>query len=317
MLQHQRMAQMAQAQGGDPQRSGTPIVRNGKIVGYAVQVDPKAKQLPTTMIGSLPAADNNFPELEDYSILEPEIILKGGDAPLRLIEKPGAPNQPGARQVVVNGKLLTLVPFQGTPGSQPRPGMTTLQHRPIHPGRMPLPPGKLPLPRGILPNPSYRKAGSPIIVHPSQGVRNPSQMRSILRTQIHAPLRMPPMGPGGRLPLPPNLEDVQCDFCSVKLPRSILHMHMKMRHSELMQDKFPNSSPKPKDVSSNPAESGNDSEQIQCTPEIVFDNDDNDNTTEKNEGDKNNSSEVLEMNPSNKSVDQEPGRGPLADPLAI
>ena len=37
MLQHQRMAQMAQAQ-GDPKRSGTPIIRNGKIVGYAVQV---------------------------------------------------------------------------------------------------------------------------------------------------------------------------------------------------------------------------------------------------------------------------------------
>ena len=31
------MAQMAQAQ-GDPKRTGTPIIRNGKIVGYAVQV---------------------------------------------------------------------------------------------------------------------------------------------------------------------------------------------------------------------------------------------------------------------------------------
>ena len=49
------------------------------------------------MKGNLPAADNNFPELEDYSILEPEVILEEGDTPIRLNDKPGAPMQPGSR----------------------------------------------------------------------------------------------------------------------------------------------------------------------------------------------------------------------------
>ena len=211
------------------------------------------------------------------------------------------------RQVVVNGKLLTLVPFQGPPGSQPRPGMTTLQHRP--PPMVPS--GKMPLPRGMSPNALIRNpVRKPIIVHPSQGYQG-------IRTPIRAPLRMPPMG--ARLPLPSNLanlEDVQCDFCSVKLPKSILHMHIKMRHSDIMQP------PKPveKGEGSNPV-SANDSEQVQCTPEItLFDeNDDNDTENDDNVGDQNNKSELVEMNPSNKAMDQEPEpeQDPLADPLAV
>ena len=44
---------------------GTPIIRNGKVVGYAVQVDANAQKLPMTMapIGNMPT-DNNFPELK-------------------------------------------------------------------------------------------------------------------------------------------------------------------------------------------------------------------------------------------------------------
>ena len=65
------------------------------------QVDSKAKQLPGLIMKSnLPSADNDFPELEDYSILEPEIILQEGDTPIRLTDKPGASNQPGARYVL-------------------------------------------------------------------------------------------------------------------------------------------------------------------------------------------------------------------------
>ena len=71
------------------------------------QVDSKAKQLPTMMMkGNLPAADNNFPELEDYSILEPDIILQEGDTPIRLNDNPGAPNQPGARYVLSSVVLI-------------------------------------------------------------------------------------------------------------------------------------------------------------------------------------------------------------------
>ena len=93
-------------------------------------------------------------------------------------------------------------------------------------------------------------------------------------------------------------------------------MHIKMRHSDIMQP------PKPveKGEGSNPV-SANDSEQVQCTPEItLFDeNDDNDTENDDNEGDQNNKSELVEMNPSNKAMDQEPEpeQDPLADPLAV
>ena len=119
--------------------------------------------------------------------------------------------------------------------------MTTLQHQP--------PGGKVPIPR---------RGGAPIVVRPPvnyMGMNSNMQKQSQIRIQTpqgriiqgipggRMPLpggRLPLPGgslirPGGKLPLPANLDDVQCDFCSVKLPRSIIHMHMKMRHSELMQ----------------------------------------------------------------------------------
>ena len=96
----------------NPQASGKPIVKNGKVIGYAVQIDPNAAPLPT-----IPYNPADFPDLEDYSILEPQVILvvKPGiirfesSAPKQIA--PGPP--PAAKQVMVNGKVLTLVPYQG------------------------------------------------------------------------------------------------------------------------------------------------------------------------------------------------------------
>ena len=200
-----------------------------------------------------------------------------------------------SRQVVVNGKLLTLVPFQGgAPGSNPQQRIATLQHRP--------PPGKMPI---------SRPGGSPIVVHPShQSLLKQRQIQA--QNQIRIPLVQKPniQGlSGGRLPLPANLDDVQCDFCHVKLPRSIIYMHMKMRHKELMQTaKTPTKTPAAS------AKSGNNSEVIQCTPEIVFDD-----NTENNAS--SNNSDLMELNPTSSEIDlemeQEPDEDPLADPLAL
>ena len=199
---------------------------------------------------------------------------------------------------MVNGKLLTLVPFQGAPGSNPQQRMATLQHRP--------PPGKMPI---------SRPGGSPIVVHPShQSLLKQRQIQA--QNQIRIPLVQKPniQGlSGGRLPLPANLDDVQCDFCHVKLPRSIIYMHMKMRHKELMQTaKTP-----PKTAAF--AKSGNNSEAIQCTPEIVFD-DNNENLESENNA-SSNKSDLMELNSTSSEIDlemeQEPDEDPLADPLAI
>ena len=85
----------------EPKRSGTPIVRNGKVVGYAVNVDSKAKKVPGSIVvpsgGMMPITDNEFPELEDYSILEPEVILEEKDEIIPLFDQPVRPMQPGAR----------------------------------------------------------------------------------------------------------------------------------------------------------------------------------------------------------------------------
>merc|ERR1712223_2126869 len=122
LLQQQHILQQQRSQMvSDPYRSGTPIVRNGKVVGYAVNADSKAKNLPGSIVvpsgGMMGITDNDFPELEDYSILEPEVILEEKDEIIPLSDSPVRPTQPGARQVLVNGELLTLVPFQGAPGS--------------------------------------------------------------------------------------------------------------------------------------------------------------------------------------------------------
>jgi len=306
LLQQQQQLQARRAQMGnqysqnmDPKRSGTPIIRNGKIVGYAVQVDSNAPKLPTVMAPiSQMMPEEDWPELKDYSLLEPEVILRELDGPVNLNDKPinQVAKAQGARQVVVNGKLLTLVPFQGAPGSNPQ-RMATLQHRP--------PPGKMPI---------SRPGGSPIVVHPSH--QSLLKQRQMVQNQIRIPLVQKPniQGlSGGRLPLPANLDDVQCDFCHVKLPRSIIYMHMKMRHKELMQT----AATPPKTAAS--AKSGNNSEAIQCTPEIVFD-DNNENLESQNNASSNNS-DLMELNPSSSEIDfemeQEPDEDPLAGPLAI
>ena len=211
---------------------------------------------------------------------------------------------------MVNGKLLTLVPFQGAPGSNPQrmaiqgaPGsnpqrMATLQHRP--------PPGKMPI---------SRPGGSPIVVHPSH--QSLLKQRQTGQNQVRIPLLQKPniQGlSGGRLPLPANLDDVQCDFCHVKLPRSIIYMHMKMRHKELMQ-----TAPTPPKTAAS-ARSGNNSEAIQCTPEITVFGDNNENLESQNNASSNNS-DLMELNPTSSEIDfemdQEPDEDPLADPLAI
>ena len=96
LLQQQQQLQARRAQMGnqysqnmDPKRSGTPIIRNGKIVGYAVQVDSKAPKLPTVMAPiSQMMPEEDWPELKDYSLLEPEVILRELDGPVNLNDKP-------------------------------------------------------------------------------------------------------------------------------------------------------------------------------------------------------------------------------------
>ena len=194
------------------------------------------------------------------------------------------------------------MPFQGAPGSNPGQRMATLQHRP--------PPGKMPI---------SRPGGSPIVVHPShQSLLKQRQQAG--QNQIRIPLVQKPniQGlSGGRLPLPPNLDDVQCDFCHVKLPRSIIYMHMKMRHKDLMQSAA--KTPTPKTAAS--AKSGNNSEAIQCTPEITVFDDNNENLESQNNASSSNNSDLMELNPTSSEIDlemeQEPDEDPLADPLAI
>ena len=102
LLQQQHLLQQQRSQlVSDPYRSGTPIVRNGKVVGYAVNADSKAKKLPGSIVvpsgGMMGITDNDFPELEDYSILEPEVILEEKDEIIPLFDSPVRPTQPGAR----------------------------------------------------------------------------------------------------------------------------------------------------------------------------------------------------------------------------
>ena len=192
------------------------------------------------------------------------------------------------RQVLVNGKLLTLVPFQGAPGSAGGPPMTSsLPHHGYY-GMGKQPVGKLPLPR------------APIVVHPNHPRLNmnsrpsPSPLRIPFMQKSH--LKQPP-------PLPVTHDEVECDFCSVKLPRSILHMHMKMRHLDLIQQK------------SKSADNEN-SEMIQCTPEILLDSEANDNSEKNDTNVTNSKQDLIELNPSS-NLETEVEQDPLADPLAI
>lgn len=96
----------------DPRSQGTPIIKDGRVVGYAVQVDAKAAKLPTVVVNR--PSDNSFPEIDDYSLLEPEVILEELDGTVSL----NLDVVQGSRKVIVNGKLLTLVPFSGDVSKQ-------------------------------------------------------------------------------------------------------------------------------------------------------------------------------------------------------
>merc|ERR1719219_151761 len=54
--------------------------------------------------------DSEFPGFEDYSILEPEVVLVERPGILLISDK--KMDQTAAKKVMVNGKLLTLVPYQ-------------------------------------------------------------------------------------------------------------------------------------------------------------------------------------------------------------
>lgn len=98
LLQHQQASHMQQRR---------PIVKDGKIVGYAVQVATNSSVSPNVILPT-DYDESEFPELEDWSLLEPEVILIVDNRPIVLNETPVSK----ARQVVINGKLVTLVPYQ-------------------------------------------------------------------------------------------------------------------------------------------------------------------------------------------------------------
>ena len=140
-----------------PQGMGTPP---GMVpLGMAPGMVPPPGMLPSTPLPrTLPDQefpkidDSEFPDLEDYSILEPEITLDEKPGVLLISEKPLQQTAP--RKVMVNGKLLTLVPY--------------------------------------------------------------SQMNKTNRPQQPEILKM-------------------CDMCGVKLPENLIGMHMQMRHKDLMK----------------------------------------------------------------------------------
>ena len=93
-------------------------------MGYAVPIEPMEAPLPLPpQIPSNPAQvmakivypqaidTSEYPDLEDFSILEPEVILQERPGVLLITEKPMKQNG-GTRQVMVNGKLMTLMPYQ-------------------------------------------------------------------------------------------------------------------------------------------------------------------------------------------------------------
>ena len=106
MKRAERLLQVQQQQAGQIQQR-RPIVKDGKIVGYAVQVATNSSMSSNVILPS-DYDESEFPELEDWSLLEPEVILKVDNRPILLNEEPVSK----ARQVVINGKLVTLVPYQ-------------------------------------------------------------------------------------------------------------------------------------------------------------------------------------------------------------
>ena len=157
-------------------------------MGYAVQVAANASQLPTSQLHSgvnvspnviFPNdqyhIDSSFPELEDYSVLEPEVILEEGDTPIILNDAPIT----GSRQVFINGKLVTLVPYSNNQAAS-----APTKKIAIAP--------KLPVPKAV----------------------------TLVKT-------------------PAINDEVACEYCSVKLPKSIYNMHLNMRHKEEMSHRRP------------------------------------------------------------------------------
>ena len=227
----QQSLQMQRSQAGH--KAGTPIVKNGRVVGYAVQVDSNASQLPTLVFPNAPhptAVDlETWPELEDYSLLEPEVLLEVKDAILVLKDIKPPALQTGSRQILVNGKLLTLVPYQGSGNG----------------------------------------------VDPQTASRLPIIAPKKVSMQQHA-----------------SNEEVKCDKCNVKLPKSIMPMHMKMRHM-------------------NPPNPTSEAAEIQ-----VIDEDDSESSspprTSPQISQKRPLPELIELNPT-----FDDNEDPLTDPLAI
>ena len=175
LLQQQQAVQMQQRR---------PIVKDGKIVGYAVQVATNAsKNLSPNSNVILPADydESEFPELEDWSLLEPEVIITVDDKPILLNETPVSK----ARQVVINGKLVTLVPYQSLQ-NEPKPKMVSIAPKPTP---INLSPKKIAVPKKI-------PAGVTLIRENDKDL----------------------------------YDEVVCEYCTVKLPRSIYNMHLNMRH---------------------------------------------------------------------------------------
>ena len=108
----------------------TPIIKNGKIIGYGIPItDPS--QLPSQQPPPMyepqisevvypKIDDSEFPEFEDYSILEPEVVLVERPGILLISDK--KMDQTTAKKVMVNGKLLTLVPYQQMGGGSSAAG---------------------------------------------------------------------------------------------------------------------------------------------------------------------------------------------------
>jgi len=171
-----RAERLLQQQQASHMQQRRPIVKDGKIVGYAVQVATNSSVSPNVILPT-DYDESEFPELEDWSLLEPEVILIVDNRPIVLNETPVSK----ARQVVINGKLVTLVPYQAV---QDAAKMTPLA--------------------------------------PKQKVVVP---------------KLPPAVTLIKDSAKDLYDEVVCEYCSVKLPRSIYNMHLNMRHKEEVQAK--------------------------------------------------------------------------------
>ena len=145
--------------------------------------------------------DSEFPEFEDYSILEPEVLLVERPGILLISDK--KMDQNAAKKVMVNGKLLTLVPYQ----QMGRPG-------------------------------------------------NNANATTVAPTGTIMPKKVEIM--------------TNCDICGVKLPKSIIGSHMKMRHKDHIQHMLKNQQPVPQPPAPNSSQTAT------KTNEIQIDNNDND-----------------------------------------